>query len=496
MNESETPVIELVAERSGKRWKVAVKVNGAVGFLDTINPATANQRAKFVKNVREKFPAVPADAIDAELLKIGTVPEAPKHPVAAGCAPADPLADTPADVIADAERILLDPELICRVCDDVAALGVAGERDLALTVFLIGVSRLLAKPLAGIVRGSSSSGKSYLIERVASLFPPEALLFATQMTPQALFHMPPDSLRHKWVVAGERSRLEDDDRAEATRALREMLSSGRLSKLMPVKVEGGRIETATIEQEGPIAFTETTTLTTIFEEDANRCLLLGTDEREEQTRRIITELAGRHSAPCPDTLDRVRSVNHALQRMLPSVEVRVPFADRIGERFDCSRVEVRRAFPQLLALIQASALLHFRQRETASDAVLLATVTDYQIARRLISRPFALSLGGGVSDSALRFFEKLKGWGREEFTAPEAKKMALAGKSAYGWLTELHDAGALELLEQSKGRTPAKWKLTGSEPLPGAGIIPEVDDIFPEYRNRGHNAKTAESQGV
>ncbi|HEY2787427.1 MAG TPA: hypothetical protein VGJ05_20900 [Fimbriiglobus sp.] len=495
MSALENPSVELVAERSGKRWKITVKVNGATGFIDVINPAIATARAKYVKTVTALFPAVPADAIEAELLKVGIETEVPRQP-AAGFAPGDPLAETPADILADANRILADPELIRRICDDVATLGVAGERELGLTVFLIGVSRLLNKPLAGIVRGSSTSGKSFIIERVASLFPPDAVIYATQMTPQALFHMPPNSLRHKWVVAGERSRLEDDDRAEATRALREMLSAGKLSKLMPVKVEGGRIETQTIEQEGPIAFIESTTLTTIFEEDANRCLLLGTDEREDQTRRIVTQLAGSHSAHHNDCADRVRAIHYAIQRMLPAVDVRVPFAERIGERIDCSRVEVRRAFPQLISLIQACALLHFQQRETASDGKLLATATDYQIARRLITKPFSLSLGGGVSDSALRFFEKLKGSVLGEFTTPEAKKVAVAGKSSvHGWLSELHDAGAVEIVDLGKGRKPTRWRLTGNEPLPGAGIIPEVEDIFPEYRNRGHNAYSPDEQG-
>lgn len=150
----------------------------------------------------------------------------------------------------------------------------------------------------------------------------ELLIHATQMTPQALFHMKPGSLKHKWVVAGERSRLEDDDRAEATRALREMLASGRLSKLMPVKTGSG-IETQLIEQEGPIAFTETTTLTNVFEEDANRCLMLQTDETPAQTKRIICALADRHSAEREDPTPLIR-LHHTIQRLLPCCEVRVP----------------------------------------------------------------------------------------------------------------------------------------------------------------------------
>jgi hypothetical protein len=491
MSANEAAGLELISEKVGKKFKITVKVSTNVIFVDTIDPASAAQRARFTEALYIKCPAVSPEKVESELLKIATDKGEDPKPWPA-VAP-DTLAEIPADVLAEAEAILNDPELIGRVCDGVATLGVAGERELALTVYLIGVSRLLPNPLAGIVRGSSSSGKSYLIERVAALFPPEAVIFATQMTPQALFHMPPGSLKHKWVVAGERSRLEDDDRAEATRALREMLSAGRLSKLMPVKVDGGRIETATIEQEGPIAFVESTTLTDIFEEDANRCLLLQTDEREEQTRRIVVELAGRHSAPRAGASDRTRLVHNALQRTLPAVDVRVPFADRIAERIDCRRVEVRRAFPQLLALIQASAQLHHRQRPTGVDGALLATATDYQIARRLISRPFALSLGGGVSDSAIRFFQGLRGWAKGVFTSRETVKKGSAAKSSvYGWLAELHEAGAVELVEAARGRTPARWRLTGSEPAPGAAILPNVEAIFPEldtHRNHGHNSQ-------
>jgi hypothetical protein len=183
--------------------------------------------------------------------------------------------------------------------------------------------------------------------------------------------------------------------------------------------------------------------------------------------------------------------------MIPAcAAVRVPFANRIAAGFECKRVEVRRAFPQLLTLIEASALLHHRQRAKDADGRLLATATDYQIARRLISKSFAVSLGGGVSESAIRFFHKLQAKVTGVFTGREAKKMGGVGKSAvYGWLSELHESGAVELVEPARGRTPAKWELTGNEPDPGAAVLPTVDSVFPELeplRNHGHDTKAIE----
>ncbi len=477
--------LELLAERDGKRHRVTVKHGERVLHVDTLNVGSATARKKFLNALTDRFPGIDRDALDSQLITFAAT-DSTAQPRATE-SESDPLASTPQDITDEATTILEDPELIGRVCDAAATLGVAGERELVATVYLIGVSRLLPRPLAGIVRGSSSSGKSYTVEKVAALFPPEGLVHATQMTPKALFHMKPGSLRHKWVVAGERSRLEDDETAEATRALREMLASGRLSKLMPMKIGNG-IETQTIEQEGPIAFTETTTLTNIFEEDANRCLLLQTDETPAQTRRIINTLAQRQAGERDDT-DRVIRVHHTLQRMLPRFDVRVPWSDRLANAFKCDRVEVRRAFPQLLALVQASALLHHRQRVRSGDGAVLADARDYHLARRLVVKPFSQSLGGGLSESALAFLAKLPSG--DEFTSKGmAKKLKVSKSSAAGWLSELHDAGAVEVTEQGRGRLPTKWRLTGKTPDDGEELLAAVEYLFPEFAGHMDTART------
>src|SRR5262249_37150288 len=224
------------------------------------------------------------------------------------------------------------------------------------TLSLAGTSRLLENPAAARIFGPTSSGKSYVLERTADLFPPEAVVAATAMTPQSLYHMPPGSLVHKFVVAGERSRGPADEVAEGTKALREMISSGRLSKLMPIKM-GGEVVTVKVEQEGPIAFVESTSLTQIFAEDETRCRPLATDETPEQTRRIIDKVTERYTRPVPAG-ERLRALDrhHALQRMLEVAPVVVPFAGRLGEKFASERVEARRAYPMLLRVVEASAL--------------------------------------------------------------------------------------------------------------------------------------------
>ncbi|HMF14025.1 MAG TPA: hypothetical protein VKE94_17030, partial [Gemmataceae bacterium] len=341
-------------------------------------------------------------------------------------------------------------------------------------------SRKLARPVAVRVKGPTGSGKSFVLEAVGRSMPPESVLVATQITPQALFHMPPDSLRHKLIIAGERSRGKDDEVAEATRALREMISSGRLSKLMPVKL-GGELQTVLIEQEGPIAFAESTTMSKVFAEDENRAIGIFTDERTDQTRLVMAGLARGLSGADVDLAQYACGaalLSHGVQRLLARGDVVIPYAPKLADLLPANRVEIRRAFSQLLSLIQASGLLHQYQRERDDNGRLVAGPDDYKLARHLLREPMRRLVGSGPSDPARRFHKRLVGWfGWGSFTTKEAKLKEEASRaSVYEWLGELSGAGAVELLEAGRGRMPARWEMR--ELGHDAEVLPSAAQLF------------------
>jgi hypothetical protein len=479
-------------DRTGSNGKVTLTavLNGSPVYGDEINIKPDKARSGFIAALRAKVPSIDdaqATELEAKLLGIMVEATAKKDDTAAPADAAQPdpialLTEMPKAVVVEAKAMLDDANLMQRVVDDIGLLGVAGEKELRATVYLIGVSRLLDQPLAGIVQGPSSSGKSYVIKKTASLFPPETILRATQLTAQALFYMQPGSLVHRFVVVGERSRAENDDTADTTRALREMLSEGRLSKALPVKVNG-LIETKLIEQDGPIAYIESTTLTKVFAEDANRCIMLTTDEQPEQTRRIISALAAGYARGMTADAQRIIDRHHALQRLLQAYSVIVPYAERLGEAIDSHPCEARRAFPQVVSLIQASALLHQRQRQVDADGRLIAGADDYRLARHLLAVPMARQLGGRVSDGALRFLKRLREWfGRETFTKPDAKAKETGSQSSvYGWMAELHDAGLIERVEEQHGNRAARWRVSADADDPqAAAVLPAVEAVCPK----------------
>jgi hypothetical protein len=484
---------------------LTVSTNG-VGELhrDVIDLNSATGRKRFVSGtMKAAFRDKPADDwpedvqadLENKLVKLAAdPPRDPSPPPTAEAAPVDlriaELAKMPRDIREEAEEVLRNPDLLQRVAEAIRTQGVAGEEDTALCVYLIGTSTQLPRPLAGIVRGPSTSGKSYVVQQVGGMFPPEVVLIATSLTTNALYYFPSGTLRHRFVIAGERSRVEDDDQAEATRALREMIESGRLSKAVPVKI-GDRYQTDLIEQEGPIAFIETTTAAHIFDEDANRCLMLSTDEREDQTKRILAATGASAAGKREGDPERVRAVHHALQRMLPRLDVVIPFAESVSELYPTSRLEARRELRHLLQLVKAIALLRFRQRQRRKSGEIVATLADYEDATRLAAGPLGTATSG-VSKGAERFLTHLESeFALREFTTTEAKAIGVGSRSpVYGWLIELSNAGSIEQTQQGRGRVPAKWRRVDHDQDATPTGLPSAVDVWNRYLERTQGHKT------
>ena len=459
--------------------------------VERVDLSSSNARRKLAKEVASKT-GVSAEEIENRLMEAATAPPQNERETVPPMREQlqterdehidSELAAMPAEVIQEAGMMLRDPRLVDRILDDIAALGVVGEQKLALTLHLVGTSRLLDSPLSAIVQGTTSSGKSYTINRIASTFPEEAKLTATHLTPQSLYYLPPARLIHSFVVAGERSRLENDDRAEATRALREMQSAGQLIKVVTIKLNG-QFEAVVIHRYGPIAFAESTTLTQIFDEDANRALLLGTDESSEQTARITRAIARRAMRDAIETAPIIQK-HHALQRLLRRVEVKIPFADRLAAAMPTQRPEARRAIGHTLDMIRAVALLHQRQRadgELQHGDVIDANLADYVVARRLLDDPLGRSLGGALPRAVAALARRLaEHFGSEVFATAEAVRSdpIISSRGKMGeHLRALADAGVVELVERGRGNRPSVWKIIDEVPLGGAMWLPTVDDL-------------------
>lgn len=182
---------------------------------------------------------------------------------------------------AEAMAWLKAPNLMDRIATDIAALGVVGEAENALCVYLAALSRKLDRPLAVLIQSTSAAGKSALMDAVLDLVPEEERVTYSAMTGQSLFYLGDTDLKHKALAIAE-----EEGARQAAYALKLLQSQGTLTIASTGKDPAtGKLVTQDYTVEGPVALMLTTTAIDLDEELANRCLVLTIDESRDQTRR-------------------------------------------------------------------------------------------------------------------------------------------------------------------------------------------------------------------
>lgn len=375
-------------------------------------------------------------------------------------------------------KLAREPDLIAAILADIQTIGVVGEQEAALFLYLCGTSRLLEKPLKVMIRGNSSSGKSWIQKCVSDLFPEAEVLRITTMTNESLYHSKVGSLAHKWIVKGERSRQKDEKAQDASASLRQLLSEDIISKLYTdINAEGGA-KTRYIVQKGPVAFCETTTLEDkdIFEEDSNRMIHIFMDDSIEQSERIIKEIARRDMAEeSDDKIVKEIVVKHRrFQESLQPYRVIVPFSGELGKLVHKGNVTIRRTFVQIQSAIKAITLLHQHTRERDKYNNLVATLDDYMLARKALLP--SLQRIDAVSKGARSLYEALEEFKDTPFNTHQAQEVGkLSNRKTSGkLLKELRSLKVVELVKASVGSSPAIWRVIGK--LESVQLLPTVEN--------------------
>ena len=314
--------------------------------------------------------------------------------VAPGEAPTERTPETVDSLHQQAQPLLADPQLLDRAYATLGALGLVGERRTALTTFLAAVSRLLERPVSVIIKGPSSGGKSFTLERVLALLPPSAFVNYTSVSPKYLAYST-DDLRHRIVVLFEASGVAGDMGAYIMRSL---LSEGRLHIGTVEKAEDGSIASREVVKEGPTALFTTTTRHSIDAELETRALPLSVDDDPKHSAAILQRAAAAFTGnedAAPDLAPW-----HALQDWLDAAgerRVRIPYAPTLAALVPCRSVRIRRDIGKLLTLICACAVLHQEQRDRAGDGAIVASLDDYATVRDLMAEFFAVAQSDGLT---------------------------------------------------------------------------------------------------
>jgi len=393
---------------SGLRVVVTVRKDGGVGHVDNIDLYGARSRRVFSTAAAERL-EVEAEKIEEDLLSIVEQWEALQIDEDHEGAPVQASVTITEADREEALALLRSPNLLDRVAADLELVGYVGEERNKKLAYLIGTSRRLPHPLSAIFRAQSGCGKSFLMECVADLTPPEDVHYFSRLTPQALYYLEPDTLAHRLLIVDER-----DGSEEAEYPIRTLQTRRQLKLAVPVKdPNSGKIKTVVLTINGPIAYMESTTSQRINPENANRCFEIYLDESEAQTQAIFA--AQRRSRTLEGWQDeRQRAVvvraHHNAQRLLRPLKVIIPFVELID--FPAAWLRGRRDNDRLLSLIEGIAFLHQHQRTVSGEGAeeyIEANLDDYAAAHDLAHVVFAQA-GSDVPKPSADFLARVEAW--------------------------------------------------------------------------------------
>ncbi len=347
---------------------------------------------------------------------------------------------------------LKQANLLERTAEDIGRSGVVGEDTNRLIAYLVYSSRKLAVPLHLMFLGSSGSGKTWLQERVSELIPPEDKIEITQITENAFYYFRQDELRHRLLL------IEDLDGAESSLyPLRELQSKRRISKTVTLKDSKGNLKTITLTVEGPVSVSGCTTREKVYEDNANRCLLLYIDGSKDQDRRILdyqTRLAAGEINR--ENEQHIRQQLQQVQRVLMPVQVINPFAKYL--QLPEQVFKPRRTMTLLLAFIEAVTFYHQYQRPVKRNGqgqpYIESTIPDIEAAVTLL-KDVLFSKSDELTKASRGFLELLKVLLKEQgktsfHTRDIRRQLRIAPSTLKRHLLELERYGYIQVNRSSR----------------------------------------------
>ena len=389
--------------------KVIVKVlkDFKTIYSDTPNISSAKSRATFANRCHEKH-EVEASIIEHDLLMLESLCREKLNALKTEkSAVVKPMSE---DERREAEDFLKQPEFIALIKEHIKKIGVVGEIFIGLLIYIAATSRIQKNPISVVLKGSSSSGKSSVVNAVMKMMPGEEVKNYTYLTSKSMFHMDEGALKNKILIISEMAGAEASDYS-----VRILQSEARLKIGTVVKDEKtGKHKTIENEVQGPVACFVTTTKSLIHPENETRTFSVFMDESATQTGKVHDQLKAVYrldSQDSPEEQEAIIRKHQNAQRIIKFYNVKIPYVDLLT--LPVTKVRSRRDMARLLGLVESVAILHQYQREIRvinGKEYLIADPKDYEIAYKVSYKILAESLFEVPPKSRLllKLCEKLK----------------------------------------------------------------------------------------
>jgi len=293
--------------------------------------------------------------------------------------------------------------LIWRFNDLIGQSGIVGEENNRIFLFVIASSHKMKGTLHALIQGSSGSGKTHLLSKIAALMPSERVVKFTRVTENSFYNYDEFFFKNKLVC------LEDIDglKEEALFAWRELISNNQLSSSTSQKDENGNIRSAQRIVRGPMASICATTHGAIYEDNMGRLFIIAVDESQEQTKRIM-DYQKQKAAGLIDA-GKEKEATELLQnivRMLKPCKVVNPFAYQI--HLPEKAHKIRRLNELYLAFVKQVTIINQYQRKKDAQGRTITETEDLLTANEIMFDSIFLKVDE-LDGSLRQFYESLKG---------------------------------------------------------------------------------------
>jgi len=361
--------------------RVNIRVSNDGGsYYDSLDLYMARARTGFALAVGRSF-GVEAARVEKDLVVILETLEANRDRQLAEGSKKPERELSAADRQAGLE-LLRDPALFDRIDADLSALGYVGEKLNKWLLYLCASSRKLDDPISILILSQSASGKSFLVDCVKKLMPPDEVVAVTSLSDQALNYI--DDLMHKFLVLGE---AVHGDVVE--HQIREMLSGKELSRLVTVKdQETVKMASRVMRTPVIVASVMSGTSHNINPENASRAFVINTDESRDQTKAIHQHQRTKYSLGRVNASAEVAAIvraHQAAQKLLEKVAIVNEFAPLLD--FPTNLMRLRRDHDRFLDLIACVAYLRQYQKssqQSGGTRYVTCDLEDYKVAYRIM----------------------------------------------------------------------------------------------------------------
>lgn len=354
--------------------------------------------------------------------------------------------------------------LLQQTLDDLQLTGIQGEAENAVILLMAMSSRKLHDPLSVICLAKSGTGKSYLMEKVAMCLPESDKREHTQFSGNSFYYFKREEIRGKVFL------IEDLDGAQAVMfPIRELQTKKRISKTVTMKDKSGQLRTITLIVEGPVSIIGCTTREKVYEDNANRAILIYLDGSKEQDEKIMHYQKQLRAGLINHYAEKqMQQKLVQMQQALEPIKVinpYAPFIDLPKEIF-----KPRRTLPLLLSFIEAITFYYQYQRtqqadEETGEIYIETHPTDIEWAFKLL-RDVMFRKSDELSGAAREFYEWLKQWELKTITKKTgfyASEIRLQNRihprTLSRYLQELTDYGLLAIVGGNRHKTGYSYKV-------------------------------------